>query len=87
MRCGELDIFKIRNFLRNSLKFFWIYSGFFGGIFWIFLFLEESFLEDFFGEDFFGRIFLEEFFGGFFGEDFWGGFFWEEFFVYIVKVS
>ena len=28
VRCRELDIFKIRNFLRNCLEVFWIFSGF-----------------------------------------------------------
>jgi ankyrin repeat protein len=68
VRCRELDIFKIRNFLRNCLKKFIIFSGFLGGIFWIFL--------GFFLEDFFGGFFWEEFFGRiFFGRIFLGGFF------------
>ena len=46
VRCRELDIFKIRNFLRNCLQIFWIYSGFF----------EEIFFWGFFFEDFFVYI-------------------------------
>jgi hypothetical protein len=66
VRYRELDIFKIRNFLRNCLKFFWIFSGFFAGIFRIFLgFFGRNFLGGFFWEDFFGRIFM----GGFFGRN------------------
>ena len=50
VRCRELDIFKIRNFLRNFLDIFGIFEGnildfleeFFGGIFW----------EDFFWRNF-----------------------------------
>ena len=57
------------------------FSGFLGGIFWIFL---GFFLGGIFWVDFFGRILL----GGFVsGGIFFGGYFWEEFFVYIVKVS
>ena len=41
MRCSTLDIFKIRNFLRNCLEIFWIFSGFLG---------------DFFGKIFLGGI-------------------------------
>ena len=59
-----------KNFLRNYLETFWIFSGFWGGFF--FIFLEELFwrifLGGFFWEDLFGRIFLR----GFFGEDFSG---------------
>ena len=83
VRCRELVIFKIRNFLRNCLDFLGDFS-------WIFL-------EDFFGKNFLGRIFCEDFLWGSFWEDlfgriflggfFLGRFFWEEFFVYIVKVS
>ena len=72
MRYRELNIFKIRNFLRNCLDFFGIFEGIFldfswirfGGFFWIFL-----------------GFFLKEFFGGFFYEDILG----EEFFVYIAS--
>ena len=46
VRCRELDIFKIRNFLRNCLDFFGILLEDFFGILL---------------EDFFGRIFLEGF--------------------------
>ena len=46
--------------MRNCLEFFWIFPGFFGGIFWIFL---EEFFGGFFWEDFLGGIFLEDFFG------------------------
>ena len=53
VRCWELYIFKIRNFLRNCLEIFWIYSGFLRGIFWIF----------------FGRVFWDEFFGRIFWEE------------------
>ena len=69
MRCRELDIFKIRNFLRNRLEIFWSFSGFFGEFFWNYLgiffedFLGEIFWEDFFGRKFLGGIFWEEFFG------------------------
>ena len=89
VRCRELDIFKIRNFLRNCLKKFMIFSGFLGGIFWIFLgfFLEDFFggffWEEFFGRNFFGRIFWEEFFGRNFWEDFFRVILWEECFVYV----
>jgi hypothetical protein len=91
VRCRELDIFKIRNFLRNCLEIFCIFSGFFGGIFRIFLgfFLEELFWR-FFWEDFFGRVLLggffwEDFLGGFFWEDFFGRIFWEEFLFILLK--
>ena len=47
VKCKELDIFKIRNFLRNCLE---IFSGFFGGIYGFFF-------------DFFGTIFWEDFLG------------------------
>jgi hypothetical protein len=66
VRCRELDIFKIRNFLRNCLKIFWIFSGFLGGIFWIFL---GFFLEDFFWRIFFGGFFWRIFLGGFSGRN------------------
>ena len=37
VRCRELDIFKIRIFLRNCLKIFWEFFGFFFWNFWFFL--------------------------------------------------
>jgi hypothetical protein len=71
VRCRELDIFKIRNFLSNCLNIFWIFSGFLEGIFWIFLgFFWEDFLGGFFWRIFLGGIFL----GGLFGRIFLGGF-------------
>ena len=62
VRCKELDIFKIRNLLRNCLEIVWIFSRFFGGNFfefsWIFLrifgFFVRIFLRGFFREDFLG---------------------------------
>ena len=61
VRCRELDIFKIRNFLRNCLEFFWIFFGIFGGNFLGGFFWKDLF--ESFWEDFFGRIFWEDFFG------------------------
>ena len=57
-----------KNFLRNYLETFWIFSGFWGGFFFIFL-------EELFWRIFFGRIFL----GGSFWEDFFERIFWEDF--------
>jgi hypothetical protein len=82
VRCRELDIFKIRNFLRNCLENFCIFSGFFGGIFRIFL---GFFLEVFFGRILFGGFFWEDFLGGFFWEDFFGRIFLEEFLFILLK--
>ena len=50
MRCRELDIFNIRNFL----GFFGFFLGLFEGIF-LEVFFGGSFMEDFLGEGFFGR--------------------------------
>ena len=88
VRCRNLDIFKIKNFLRNCLSIFWLFSRVLGGILLIFLgifrriffgglfwkdFFGGIFLEGFFWKDFFGENFMEEFFGGFFGRIFLGG--------------
>ena len=56
---GELDIFKIRNFSRNCLEIFWIFSGFFWGMF--FGFFWRNFLGGFFGRIFLGGFSWEEF--------------------------
>ena len=74
VRCRELDIYKIRFFLRNCLQIFWIYSGFLGEIF-LEDFSGKIFLGGFFREDFFGRIFLEGFFQMIFLGGLFGGFF------------
>ena len=69
---------KLGTFWEICLKFFWIFSGFWGEFFGFFL--------DFFWMNFLGnlrRIFLWGcliFLGGFFGEDFFRRIFWEDFF-------
>ena len=58
--------------LRNFLKIFWIFLGFFWDFF------RRIFGEEYFWRNFLGGFFERIFLGGIFWEDFLGGILWEE---------